>query len=66
MEDPSVSKLMEFLPSQNKWKCLACAKIFTSSFNVAHHIQLKHRRDDDDIVASDDEESGEEEILKDC
>lgn len=62
VESQELSKYKEFLPAQNKWKCLICNKIFTSEFNTNHHIQQKHQRDEDDgeIQDSNDEVSGEE------
>lgn len=41
VEDPTLSKFIEFVPSQNKWKCLS-GRHFTTSFNVSNHIKQKH------------------------
>jgi hypothetical protein len=63
IEDPSVSKFIEFIPSQNKWKCSSCGRLFSTSFNVANHIQQKHRRGataTQESETSDQEESDDE------
>ena len=63
IEDPSVSKFIEFIPSQNKWKCSSCSRLFSTSFNVANHIKQKHRRGataDQESETTDQEESDDE------
>lgn len=42
LTDPAISKLIEFVPTQNKWKCMHCGRLFSNSFNVSHHIEQKH------------------------
>lgn len=44
VEEPAVAKFIEYVPAKNKWKCLSCGRLFSTSFNVSHHIKQKHTR----------------------
>jgi hypothetical protein len=62
IEDPTITKFIEFVPSQNKWKCLSCSKTFSTSYNVSNHIKQKHMQHGGGDVGADHQvtDSGEE------
>ena len=63
IDDATITKFIEFIPSQNKWKCLGCSKTFSTSFNVSNHIRLKHIQHEgvgDDPLGTDSAEESEE------